>query len=110
MILSDLLGLPVHDPSGARLGSVSDARFVQAAGDAVTEIRLFGLLVSPRSRVSALGYDRRDGRGPAPIAAIERWWHRGTFLVRWDDVAAVENGVLRLRDGYHRYSPLLPEE
>jgi hypothetical protein len=109
MILSDLLDLPVLGPDGERLGGVSDARFVQPSGAAIPEIRLFGLIVSPRSRGSSLGYERRSVRAPALIAAFVRWRHRGAFLVLWEDVAEIRPDGVRLRDGYHRYSPMLPE-
>jgi sporulation protein YlmC with PRC-barrel domain len=110
MILSDLLGLPVLESGGGRIGGVSDARFVQTDGKGAPDIRLFGLLVSPRSRASTFGYERRNVRAPAPIAAFVRWRHRGTFLVRWEDVAEIGPDGVRLRPGYRRYSPELPEQ
>jgi sporulation protein YlmC with PRC-barrel domain len=109
MILGDLFGDRVVDAAGHRVGFVTDARFLQDRGAPLTEVRLFGLIVSPRSRISSLGYERRGVRGPAPIAGWIRRRHRGTFLVRWEDVARVEDGVVRLRPGFSRYSPLLPE-
>jgi hypothetical protein len=104
MILSDLLDLPVEDGSGRRLGGVADVRFVQGA--AANDLRLFGLLVSPTSRASSFGYERRNVRAPAPIAWWERRRHRGMFLVRWEDVGP---RLVRLREGFRRYSALLPE-
>lgn len=109
MILSDLLDLPVSGPDGQRVGVVCDARFLQEAGEGIPGIRLYGLVVSPRSRLSTLGYERRDVHAPALIAAFVRWRHRGTFLVRWEDVAEVGSDGVRLRAGYRRYSPMLPE-
>jgi hypothetical protein len=41
------------------------------------------------------------------IAALLRWWHRGTFLAAWDDVARVGSDLVRLRAGYTRYSAVL---
>ncbi|CPU66560.1 Uncharacterised protein [Mycobacteroides abscessus] len=34
--------------------------------------------------------------------------HRGTFLVPWDDVAAVGQGEVRLARGYRRQDAALP--
>jgi sporulation protein YlmC with PRC-barrel domain len=110
MILSDLFGVPVLDAAGQRVGAVTDVRFEQRGGARSMDIVLFGLLVSPKGRISSFGYERRHVRGPAPIAAWERRRHRGAFLVRWDDVAGIERDVVRLRDGYRRYSPVLPED
>jgi len=107
MILSDLLDLPVTDGSGHRLGGVADVRFVQRS--AGNDLTLFGLLVSPTSRSSSFGYERRNVRAPALIAWWERRRHRGMFLVRWEDVDAVEPRLVRLREGFRRYSALLPE-
>ncbi len=109
MILGDLFGDRVLDAAGHRVGVVTDARFLLPDGAEPTAIRLFGLIVSPRSRTSSLGYERRSVHGPAPIAGWIRWLHRGTFLVRWDDVARVDDGVVRLRAGFRRYSAMLPE-
>src|SRR4051812_37392180 len=108
MILSDLLGVTVQDAGGQRVGSVTDIRFLQRGDARSMDIVLFGLLVSPKRRTSYFGYERRSVRGPAPIAAWERRRHRETFLVRWEDVAGIEQDLVRLRDGYHRYSPMLP--
>ena len=47
---------------------------------------LLGLVISPRTRCSYLGYERSDARRPAVLAALLRWRHRGTFLALWDDV------------------------
>jgi sporulation protein YlmC with PRC-barrel domain len=107
MILSDLLGTTVQEGSGRRLGVVSDVRFVQ--GSAVNDLRLFGLLVSPSSRVSSFGYERRDVRAPALIARWERWRHRGMFLVLWEDVERLDARRVRLRAGFRRYSAMLPD-
>jgi sporulation protein YlmC with PRC-barrel domain len=110
VILGDVLGDRVVDAAGHRVGTVTDARFVQPDGEALTAIRLFGLIVSPRSRISSFGYERRNVRGPAVLAGWIRWRHRGTFLVRWEDVARIDDGVVRLRKGFSRYSAALPEE
>jgi len=133
MILSDILDAQVLGPDGARLGFVVDVRFeieieveeraVAASEDEpeekqeekpgeksedVGQATLVGLLVSPRTGGSFLGYERSDVRSPWPIAHWVRWRHRGTFLVPWEDVADVRDGTVRLAAGYRRQDPGLP--
>ena len=109
MILTDLLGARVVGAGGEALGAVTDVRFLQRGDESSMDIQLYGLLVSPKRRTSYFGYERRDVRAPAPIVAWERRRHRGTFLVRWDDVAGIDAGEVRLREAYRRWSALLPE-
>lgn len=110
MILGDLLDAPVRGPGDEPLGYVVDVRFVlDGPLDGVLAApRLHGLLVSPRTGGSFLGYERTGVRSPALVARWLRWRHRGTFLVHWSDVEAVEPGAVRLRGGYRRFSPDLP--
>lgn len=109
MILSDLLRNRVLGPDGSELGRVIDARFVVDGAPSVllAEARLVGLVVSPRSGSSFLGYERLDTRSPWPIAEFLRWRHRGSFLVEWDDIARLDDGTVHLREGYRRRSPAL---
>jgi sporulation protein YlmC with PRC-barrel domain len=113
MQLSDLLGLRVLDAGNHRLGTVIDVRLSidgsTAAGtiDDPSPPRLAGLVVSPHTRSSYLGYDRTDIHGPALIAAIAHWRHRGTFVVVWEDIARVGSDHVTLRSGYVRRSPAL---
>jgi hypothetical protein len=60
--LSELLGLDVLDATAQRLGTVVDVRLAVTGDldgnpDAPT---LFGLVISPRTRSSYLGYERSD--------------------------------------------------
>ncbi len=105
MILSDLLGVPVTDPAGAPLGRVADARFVLDGplDGQLAAARLFGLLVSPHTGSSFLGYERRTMRAPYPIAVVLRWRHRGIFLLRWEDVERVDRDGVHARPGWTRY-------
>jgi hypothetical protein len=66
---------------------------------AVGGARLVGLLVGPRGAGSFHGYERTRVRSPWPVPQIVRRRHRGTFLVRWEDVAATdgEGGAWRVR-------------
>lgn len=109
MILSDLIHNTVLDPDGQKLGRVIDARFVidGKPGPLLADARLAGLIVSPRSGSSFLGYERRDITSPWPIAQLLRSRHRGSFLVTWDDIARLDDDTVHLRPGYHRYSPAL---
>jgi sporulation protein YlmC with PRC-barrel domain len=117
MIISDLLDVPVHDDAGAHLGWVVDVRFVLDGppDTSLARARLHGLVVSPRSRTSFMGFERSSVRHPWPVASILRWWHRGTFLVHWPDVARVPDpdagagphgsAAVVLRAGYTAYEP-----
>lgn len=109
MILGDLLGTPVHDADGGRVGRVADARFVLDGppNQLVAEPRLLGLVVSPHSVASFLGYERNGLTRPWLLARILRWRHRGSFLVLWEDISMVGPHSVRLRPGYTRYSPAL---
>ena len=106
MQLSELLGLPVRDDGAHFLGTVIDARLA-IGGQAAGGPRLVGLLVSPRSRASYLGYERSETDQPRLLCALLRWRHRGTFLACWDDIARVDADAVRLRRGYVRYAPVL---
>jgi hypothetical protein len=112
MQLSELLGLDVVDTTARRLGTVVDVR-VEVGGDLDDNPRtptLFGLVISPRTRSSYLGYERSDAHRPAVLAALLRRRHRGTFLALWDDIARIDDASVSLRDGFHRYSPILRDD
>jgi hypothetical protein len=49
--------------------------------------RVVGLIVSPRTKSSFLGYERSSATAPTMLAALLRYRHRGTFLAGWEDVA-----------------------
>jgi hypothetical protein len=107
MILGDLLGVGVYDDDGARLGKVADARFVVDAApqQLMAGARLLGLVVSPHSASSFLGYERTGLSQPWPLPAMLRWRHRGSFLVLWEDIAMIGAESVRLRAGFTAYSP-----
>ncbi|MCB7135843.1 PRC-barrel domain containing protein [Cellulosimicrobium marinum] len=75
--------------------------------DAVGDAHVVGILVSPRTGTSFLGYERTGVRAPWPVPQLVRRLHRGTFLVRWEDVAAVGPDGVRLADGYAEHDPAL---
>lgn len=111
MQLSELLGLDVHDATQRRVGTVVDVRLSlgpQSAHDnRPATPRVVGVLISPRTRSSYLGYERSDTRQPRFLAALLRWRHRGTFLAAWDDIDTINPDSVLLRTEYTKYSPLL---
>lgn len=76
--------------------------------DRVGRASVVGILVSPRTETSFLGYERTGVTAPWPVPQLVRRRHRGTFLVPWDDVAAVGHGEVRLADGFRREDAALP--
>jgi hypothetical protein len=106
VIITDLLGARVFGPDF--LGFVSDARFSFDTESIGQPARLYGLIVSPHARSSELGFERSGVRSPWPIAALVRWRHRGSFLVRWGDIERIDVARIRLREGFERGSPELP--
>jgi hypothetical protein len=108
MILSDLLRSEVYGEE--RVGYVTDVRFVLDevnTDQAMPPARLHGLVVSPHTKSSPLGFERLEIRSPWPIAQIEHWLHRGSFLVPWADIAAITPGRIQLRPNFARYSARL---
>jgi hypothetical protein len=107
-----MLGLEVRDAGGHRVGTVVDVRLVLEGrlDDRPGAPKLFGLVISPRTRSSYLGFERSDARRPLLLAALARWRHRGTFLVRWQDIARIGVHDAALRDGYTRYCPVLRDD
>jgi sporulation protein YlmC with PRC-barrel domain len=109
MLLTDLLDKPVHAADGTPIGHVIDVRFVLDGppGPLLAAARLHGLLVSPRTRTPFLGYERTSVSAPWPLAQLMRRWHRGTFMVRWEDVEEAGPHAIRLRAGHRRWSAAL---
>jgi hypothetical protein len=108
MILSDLLGAAVYAKD--RVGHVTDVRFVlegSSTDQPMPPARLHGLIVSPHTKSSPLGFERMEVRSPWPIAQLEHWLHRDSFLVPWADVAAILPERIQLRPGFTRYSARL---
>ena len=104
MLLNDLMDAVVVDAAGHRMGRVIDARFRLEGRSDPPKARLVGLIVSPRSASSYLGYERTGQTRPALVAHLLRWRHRGSFLVAWADVARIEQDPrrVRLRKGFTR--------
>jgi hypothetical protein len=109
MQLSKVLGLRVIDAAQHPVGTVVDVRLT-VTGDPEHNPptpRVLGLVISPRTRSSYLGWERSEADAPAMLAALLRWRHSSTFLAAWDDVARVGSDLVRLRPGYTRHSPVL---
>jgi hypothetical protein len=109
MLLNDLMDAVVVDAAGHRLGRVIDARFRLEGRADPPKARLVGLVVSPRSASSYLGYERTAESRPVIIDRLLRWRHRGSFVVSWADVAKIELDPHRvsLLTGYPREDPAL---
>ena len=105
MIITDLLGARVFGPDF--VGFVTDARFRLDTSSTGRPARLYGIVVSPHARSSSLGYERSDVRSPWPIAALVRWRHRGSFLVRWEDIERLHVRRINLRPGFTKVSSQL---
>jgi sporulation protein YlmC with PRC-barrel domain len=107
MILSDLIRRDVLDPDGERVGRVVDVRFRLEGGEDPSRARVVGIIVSPRSASSFMGYERSTLEHPVILDRLLRFTHRGSFLVPWQDIRRVDDDSVRLRDGYRRFSSTL---
>ena len=89
MRLSELLGAPVVDGTGAELGRVKDVCFVQD-GPFVEgfghQLRVAELLVGKGPAGVRLGYVQGVVRGPWPLSALFGRLGRRTRRVPWETV------------------------
>jgi hypothetical protein len=103
----ELLGRPVRDATGRRVGAIREIRAdATPRGDGLPELVVRGVIVS-RSRVRLFGYQRHDQRGPVPLVAIIRWLHRHSRYVEWADVD-LSGPDVRLRRPFAELAPLDP--
>lgn len=65
-------------------------------------------LPAPHARSSYMGYARSNVNAPLPLARLLAWRHRGSFLVLWKDVQAIDPSGITLRSGFTKYRPDLP--
>jgi sporulation protein YlmC with PRC-barrel domain len=105
MQLSSLLGLRVIDAGQHPVGTVVDVRLTVRGDpkDNPPTPRVQGLVISPRTRSSYLGYERTTANKPMMLAAFMGWRHRGTFVAAWEDVARLGADRITLRPGYTRH-------
>lgn len=112
MILSDLLTATVSH-RGERIGYVTDVRLRmkedQDSNHCPAAV-IHGLIVSPHTRSSSMGFERTGVRSPWPVAAWQRWTHRDSFLIPWSGVAEIQPHNITLRADVTRYSAMLPGE
>ncbi|WP_344809998.1 hypothetical protein [Microlunatus ginsengisoli] len=92
------------------VGHIIDVRLIP--GPPITDqpmpnLRIYGFVISPYATSSTLGSERSTVRTPRSIAAIQRWRHRGSDLVRWSDIETIRTHQITLRPGRRRYSPQL---
>jgi hypothetical protein len=98
MRASELLGRPVLDAAGPRIGLVADLRCVkEAAPDGAWGVlRLDALVVDRRQVGSRLGYDRHQ-RSPVLLRGLVRGLHGRTTVIPWSAVASWSQDRVRLR-------------
>jgi hypothetical protein len=96
MKASDLLGRPVLDATGDRLGYVTDLRCVQDGPlrGVMCAPRIHAILVSRRHVGSLLGYDRREQQGPWLIRVIVRRLHRHLQVIPWTAIERYDQQIV----------------
>jgi sporulation protein YlmC with PRC-barrel domain len=98
--LTDFLGSEVFDRNGASIGRVHDVVFVQDGppiGQWGAMLRLHSLLAGPSALGFRLGFGRSDVRGPWPVKALFTQLYGRVTRIAWSDIAAIEQGRVRLR-------------
>ena len=109
MLLTDLIASVAY-AEGRQVGHVVDVRLVPAGPEfdqPMPKLKVHGLLISPHTNSSTLGYERSNVNSPGPIDALDRWRHRDSFIVLWEDVEQIGYNKVTLRPGHLRYSPVL---
>jgi sporulation protein YlmC with PRC-barrel domain len=97
--LAALLGLPVVDRGGRRLGSVHDVRLVQDGpelGGLGAAFTVHSLVVGAASVGTRLGLERKDVKGPWPLVAAMRRLHEGRVFVHWTELWSIEQDRIRI--------------
>jgi hypothetical protein len=99
MILSELLAATVVDVDGRSVGSVGDVCLVQDGpylDPFGAALRVDGLVAGRHGLATRLGFRRGNVTGPWPVRALFRSLESRARYVSWDQVAAFEDGVVRL--------------
>jgi hypothetical protein len=106
--LSDLVRGVAFSSDGIPIGTVEDVRLVQD-GPYVEGfghgLRIDGLVVGRRGRGLRLGFGRAAVRGPWLLKALFERLERSADYYTWDEVAAWEPGLVRLRPDATPSSP-----
>lgn len=100
MRLADLIGSDVLDANGDTVGDVGDVWLVQDGppiGVFGATLRVDKLVIGRFGLASRAGYDRLDVRGPVILARLLRRRTVNRPVVPWSDIAAIEEGRIRLR-------------
>ncbi|MDQ1444378.1 MAG: hypothetical protein QOI20_842 [Acidimicrobiaceae bacterium] len=100
MRLSELLHETVYDAEARPIGRVHDVRLVQDGplqGLAGAAFRVDALLVGRSAVGIRLGFHRGHMRGPWLLRVFFERLARHVRVVTWDDVAAWDDGGVRLR-------------
>jgi len=84
--VTELLGMSVRGPGGARLGNVLDLR-LEPGGESW---RIHEVVVGRGRPGSLLGYDRGEVHGPALLAWAVRRLHRHTGQLPWSAVSWID--------------------
>jgi len=108
--ISELIGRPVVDSGGHRVGQVADVRFSQD-GPLLQEVRnafrLDGLIVVPRHTGQLFGYERGPGgRAPWLVSEVIRRLHRNSRFATWSQIATLGGEAVRLSVPAGALSPL----
>jgi hypothetical protein len=113
MRLSDLLHSTVVDADDREIGSVDDVRLVQDGPPLEgidASFRVDALIVGRGALGVRLGMHRQRVRGPLPLKALFAGLERRAWFVTWDEVAAWDGHVIRLRlptDGLRRLADVV---
>jgi hypothetical protein len=100
MRLTDVLEARLVDGDGVDLGRIRDVWLVQDGtpiGPFGAALRIERVEAGAVAVGSRLGYARASMTGPWPIAAFFHRRHARGVAARWSDIAALEEGRVRLR-------------
>jgi PRC-barrel domain len=93
MKASDLIGRPVVDSTGRRVGVVTELRCVQDGPlrGAMAAPRVHQVIVSSRRVGFRLGYHRQEQQGPWLIRLVVGWLHRNLTVVPWESIQLTDD-------------------
>ncbi len=108
MRLNDLLGRPVTDRHGHRIGGVADVRLIQDGplppGGSQAALRVDGLIIVERRATQLFGYERRVG--PALLRAIVHSRLGEVWYLPWNDIARITDEAVELATERKNLQPL----
>lgn len=94
MRATDLLGRRVRTRDGRRLGAVRDLHLARRRGSlrdsGVPAYHVTAIECGPVGVPHRLGYTRKDVAGPWPLHGLLAWFARRSWIVRWDQIASVD--------------------